>query len=156
MKEEVAIKRTDGSDADFQQLVQHLDNELWNELKEDQAAYDQYNKVPDIKTVTVLYLNAKPVACGCFKKYDDTTVEIKRMFVQKESRGKGFSKLILAELERWAMESGFGFAILETSVRFDTAKNLYRNAGYTIIDNYDQYIGLEESVCMKKKLVKDE
>lgn len=149
----MTIKRTDSSDADFQRLVQQLDSELWNELKEDQATYDQYNKVPDIKTVIILSVDEQPVGCGCFKKYNDSTVEIKRMFVQKQWRGKGISKIILEELERWATETGFQYAILETSIHFNTAKTLYRNAGYGLIDNYDQYIGLSESICMKKKLV---
>jgi GNAT superfamily N-acetyltransferase len=125
---------------------------LWNELKEDQSTYDQYNKVPDLPTVVLIYINDKPIACGCFKEYNNHTIEIKRMFVEKERRGKGVSKLILDELEKWATESGFRFAILETSVRFIPARALYKNAGYTIIDNYDQYAGLPESVCMKKQL----
>jgi putative acetyltransferase len=153
MTTQLTIKRTNSNDSDFQQLISRLDNELWNELKEDQATYDQYNKVPDINTAIVLYEDEKPAASGCFKKYNENTVEIKRMFVEKNYRGKGLSKLILKELENWAMESGFQYAILETSVRFKTACSLYMNAGYIVIENYDQYKGLEESVCMKKNLV---
>ena len=52
-----------------------------------------------------------------------------------------------------AIEEGVKYAILETSIHFDVAKNLYQKAGYVVIPNYDQYEGLEESVCMKKKLV---
>ena len=152
MKEQVTIKRTNSDNTDFQQLIKKLDNELWNELKEDQATYDQYNKVPGLDTVIVIYENERPVAIGCFKKYNDDTVEIKRMFVEKEQRGKGFSKLVLEELERWAEESGFRYTILETSVHFKAARSLYTKAGYTTIENYDQYKGLDESVCMKKEL----
>jgi len=152
MKEELTIKRTNGMDPDFQLLISHLDNELWNELKEDQATYDQYNKVPDIQTVIVLYMNDCPAACGCFKKYEANTVEIKRMFVEKQYRGEGLSKTILEELENWAMDSGFQYAVLETSVRFKAARSLYTKAGYTMIENYGQYKGLEESVCMRKDL----
>lgn len=152
MKEQVTIKRTNSDDTDFKQLIGQLDNELWNELNEDQDTYDQYNKVPGLDTVIVIYENDRPVAIGCFKKYNDDTVEIKRMFVEKGQRGKGFSKLVLEELERWAAESGFRYAILETSVHFKAARSLYTNAGYTIIENYDQYNGLDESVCMKKEL----
>ena len=133
-------------------MIRKLDNELWNELKEDQATYDQYNKVPDLDTVIVIYVNEQPVAIGCFKKYGRDTVEIKRMFVEKEYRGKGYSKLVLKELEKWAEELRFHYAILETSIHFEAARSLYKNAGYEIIENYDQYKGLEESVCMKKQL----
>ena len=74
------------------------------------------------------------------------------MFVEKQYRGMGLSKKILEELETWAKELGFENAVLETSVRFKPARTLYTNAGYKIIENYGQYKGLEESVCMKKKL----
>jgi len=154
MKEEITIKRTNGADSDFQLLVSHLDYELWNELKEDQATYDQYNKVPDIQTVLVIYINEQPAACGCFKKFDANTAEIKRMFVEKHHRGTGLSKLVLKELENWASDSGFGYSVLETSIHFKTARDLYTKAGYNIIENYGQYKGLEESVCMKKELKK--
>ncbi len=152
MNEQLTVKRTNSKDEDFQQLVLQLDNELWNELKEDQATYDQYNKVPDLDTVIVIYGGNRPAAIGCFKKYNKDTVEIKRMFVEKQSRGKGFSKLILNELEKWAKELEYRYSILETSVHFKTAQNLYINAGYRVIENYDQYKGLDESICMKKEL----
>ncbi len=74
------------------------------------------------------------------------------MFVQKAYRGKGLSKQVLYNLEQWAIECAYQYAILETSVRFDTAKNLYLNNGYAITQNYPPYVGLKESVCMKKKL----
>ena len=146
------IKRTTANDKDFQLLVKMLDNELWNELKEDQATYDQYNIVIDIPTAVVIYNGAQPVACGCFKKFDEETVEIKRMFVQKPQRGKGLSKKILTELERWAKDENYRFAVLETSIHFKTARNLYSSSGYKIIPNYGHYAGLPESVCMQKTL----
>jgi putative acetyltransferase len=146
------IKRTTSADKDFQFLITCLDHELWNELKEDQATYDQYNKIPGLKTALVLYLNNSPVASGCFKEFANDTVEIKRMFVQKAYRGKGFSKNILDELEKWALEKGYRYAVLETSVHFTVAKKLYQRSGYIIIPNYGQYAGLPESVCMKKEL----
>ena len=152
MKEALIIKRISSTDPHFQLLVSHLDHELWVELKEDQSTYDQYNKVPDLGTVVLICSHEQPIACGCFKKYSNDTVEIKRMFVEKQYRGKGISKMLLDELEKWAKESGSTFAILETSIRFEAARGLYTNAGYTIIDNYDQYAGLKESVCMRKKL----
>jgi len=147
------IKRTNSADPDFQKLIMHLDHELWNELQEDQATYDQYNKIPDLQTTLVLYINDKPAAIGCFKKYNGDTVEIKRMFVEKEFRRKGLSNIVLKELEDWAIESGYKYAILETSIHFKATRTLYSHAGYKVIDNYDQYAGLEESVCMKKYLV---
>jgi len=146
------IKRTTANDNDFQLLVQKLDHELWVELQEDQATYDQYNKVTDIPTAVVIYSNNEPVACGCFKAFDEETVEIKRMFVQKGQRGKGLSKKVLSELEQWAKEKKYKYAVLETSIHFTAACNLYAANGYQVIPNYGPYADLSESVCMKKEL----
>lgn len=147
------IKRTTAADVDFNILIRALDHELWNELLEDQSTYDQYNKVPDLQTVVIAYYNAIPVACGCIKLFDSATAEIKRMFVDKAHRGKGLSKLVLHELESWAKALGFSFCILETSIHFTVAINLYKTSGYHIIANYGPYEGLHESVCMKKQLL---
>ena len=86
---ELLIKRTTSKNENFQLLVKKLDQELWDELQEDQVTYDQYNKVPDLPTAIVVYNNNDPIACGCFKEFDGHTVEIKRMFVRKDHRGKG-------------------------------------------------------------------
>ena len=153
MHKQFNIARTTTENEDFIQLVHKLDNELWNELNEDQSVYDQYNKVPNIQTAIIIYDDEKPVAIGCYKAYNSDTVEIKRMYVDKAYRGKGISKIVLNELERWAIENGFAYSILETSVHFNIAQGLYSKAGYGIIPNYDPYKDLEESVCMKKELI---
>lgn len=153
MQANVFLKRTTTSDKDFHHLVSLLDHELWVELKEDQSTYDGFNKVPDIDTAIIVSAGDEPVACGCFKKYNEETVEIKRMFVQKHWRGKGLSKMVLQELEKWAAEKGYRYAVLETSVHFATARSLYESCQYLVISNYPPYIGLPESVCMKKDLI---
>lgn len=153
MNDVLKVVRTSTNNPDFVFLVNALDNELWNELKEDQATYNQYNNVQNLPTAIIIYDDEKPAAIGCFKKYNNDTMEIKRMYVDKNYRGKSISKLVLNELETWAIEQGFTFSILETSIHFNVAQTLYKSSGYLIIPNYDQYKGLEESVCMKKKLV---
>jgi putative acetyltransferase len=146
------IKRTTSRDPDFQMLIKQLDHELWVELEEDQATYDQFNNVEDVATALVLYLENEPVSCGCFKRFDGNSVEIKRMFVRKDKRGRGLSKKILSELEKWAKEENYEDAVLETSIYFDTARKLYSSSGYHAIPNYGPYADLPESICMKKHL----
>jgi hypothetical protein len=146
------VKRTTSDDPAFSMLTAHLDHELWNELKEDQSTYDQFNKVPGLDTVVVIINGDVPVACGCFKAHDSRCIEIKRMFVEKAFRGKGLSWLVLKELEKWAIELGYSNAILETSIHFKIAQRLYAGAGYFYTENYGQYEGLPESVCMRKVL----
>ncbi len=56
------IKRTTAGDPDFMFLIKQPNHELWNELKEDQATDDQYNKVPDIQTAAIDSSQNKTIA----------------------------------------------------------------------------------------------
>jgi len=104
--------RTNSENPDFRELVVLLDAELAIRDGADHAFFAQYNSIDEIKNVVVAYLDKVAVGCGAFKVYDDKTVEIKRMFVQSAHRGKGIAVQILSELERWAGESDFSFAVL--------------------------------------------
>ena len=147
------IIKTDSDNKDFQELVRLLDEDLMIRDGAEHSFYAQFNKLDLIKHVVLAYENDESIGCGAFKKYTDETVEIKRMFVRLEHRGKGIAVEILKELENWAIENGFKFAILETGFKQPEAIRLYEKSGYKVIPNYGQYAGVENSVCMKKTLV---
>ena len=144
------IIRTDSENADFQGLVNLLDADLAIRDGDMHGYYAQYNKIDAIKNAVVVYRGITAVGCGAFKPFDDETVEIKRMYVRPENRGEGIAVEILKELETWAAELNFKSAVLETGKKQPEAIRLYEKSGYELIPNYGQYIGLENSVCMKK------
>lgn len=146
------ILRTDSENEDFGKLVRLLDADLAVRDGAEHAFYAQFNKIDSIKNAVVAYENGEPVGCGAFKKYDSETVEIKRMFVRPADRGRGLGVEILTELENWAKESGYKFAVLETGKKQPEAIRLYQKSGYELIPNYGQYAGVKNSVCMKKRL----
>jgi putative acetyltransferase len=146
------IVRSNNRNADFLALIRLLDKDLTNRYNELQKNYDSFNVLPDIDTVVLAYHDNIAVACGCFKKIDTTSVELKRMFVKPDYRRKGYSKLILNELEEWAAEEGFEKMILETGKKQPEAIGLYTRFGYQIIPNFGQYQGNDNSVCMQKVL----
>ena len=146
------IIRTDSGNTDFQALVRLLDADLAIRDGDLHGYYAQFNKLDAIKNAVVAFENETAVGCGAFKKFDDESVEIKRMYVRPETRGRGIAVEILKELEDWARESGFSFAVLETGKKQPEAVRLYEKSGYALIPNYGQYEGLENSVCMKKSL----
>ncbi|MBK8599214.1 MAG: GNAT family N-acetyltransferase [Flavobacterium sp.] len=119
---------------------------------DDHDFYAQYNKSDAIKNVVVFYEKNDPLGCGAFKFYENKTVEIKRMYVLPEQRGKGIAHQILNELEKWAKELDYNNCILETGIKQVEAIGLYQKAGYTIISNYGQYQGVENSICMQKSI----
>ncbi len=144
--------RTTSEYIDFRKMANALDEDLILRNGEIQKQYDQYNKIDKIKHAIVVYVDAKPVGCGCFERFDDETVEIKRMSVLPEMRGKQIAGLLLQELEQWAVEEGYSKAVLETGVRQVEAIRLYTLAGYSLTGNYGQYIGMEDSICYRKEL----
>jgi GNAT superfamily N-acetyltransferase len=148
----VRILRTTTNHPDFESLIRLLDADLWSRNCEGQEAYSAHNNVAFIQTAVVAYLDDQPAGCGCFKPFDNGSVEIKRMYVCPAFRGQGISKLVLAELEQWAAELGNKIAVLETGLRQPEAIGLYSGFGYQVIENYGPYKDLPNSVCFQKEL----
>ena len=147
-----SLKRTTSDDPNFQALVTLLDQDLAIRDGSEHAFYAQFNKLNSIKNAVVFYLDSKPVGCGAFKEYDSQTLEIKRMFVLPDYRGQRIAVDILQELEQWASELNYTNSVLETGKKQPEAIRLYERSGYILIPNYGQYDGIENSVCMKKRL----
>lgn len=144
--------RTDSSDSDFIALVQLLDSDLKIRDGEDHDFYHQFNAIVNIKHCVVAYENQVPVGCGAIKPYDGNSMEVKRMYVLPEHRGRRIAIEILSELETWAKELRFTRCVLETGLKQPEAIALYQKCGYHSIPNYGQYIGVTNSVCFEKVL----
>ena len=145
---------TDSYNKDFIALCHELDCFL-NELvggEENRSEYIQYNKLDDTLAVVIAYDKDMPVGSASFKRYDDESAEVKRVFVKKEYRGQGISIELMKKLEARAHEKGFKYFILESGEPLVAAMSLYRKFGYKVIPNYGQYVDMEESICMKKEL----
>ena len=144
------IIRTDNKNVDFNKLIIELDAYLKVTDGEDHEFYNQFNGLDNIKNVVIAYQNNQAIGCGAFKKLDNETIEIKRMYVKFAHRGSGTAQAILNSLELWASEKGFKKCILETGNRQVEAIKFYKKAGYKSIPNYGQYIHMEDSNCFEK------
>ncbi|MHB8209193.1 GNAT family N-acetyltransferase [Mucilaginibacter sp.] len=149
---QIVLKRTSNTETDFKNLISELNKYLSIVNGEQDAFYAPNNVLDPLDTAVIAYYNGKPIGCGCFKKFDKQSVEIKRMYVEPELRGRGIASAVLNELEKWAKENGFKHTVLETGLKLDDANALYRKQGYEIIENYGKYAGVKSSVCMKKAL----
>ncbi|HWS60997.1 MAG TPA: GNAT family N-acetyltransferase [Flavobacterium sp.] len=148
----ITILRTTSENKDFAKLVVALDAFLKILDGDDHEFYAQMNKTNLLKNAVICYKNNKPIGIGAYKEFESKTVEIKRMYTLPEYRGKGIASKIIRELELWAKEENYTTSILETGLKQADALYLYQKLGYTIIENYGQYRGVENSVCMKKIL----
>ncbi len=146
----ISLERTTSEHAGFVSLVRLLDAYLAHVDGDEHAFYAQYNKIAALQNVVVAQDGETPIGCGAFKPFDENSVEIKRMYVLPEWRGRGVAPQILAELERWAAELGYNRCVLETGLRMPDAVAFYTKNGYARIENFGQYAGVENSACFAK------
>ena len=144
--------RTSAENPDFIWLNKLLDEELAIRDGAAHSFYAQYNTIDRIKYIILIYEDSKAVGCGAIKNFKPGIMEIKRMFVLPAYRRRGYSNRILDELENWTLELSYHKCILETGMKQPEAIALYKKCGYTEIDNYGQYAGIENSICFEKQL----
>jgi putative acetyltransferase len=151
LKMNIKTIRTNSKNKDFLNLVRELDAYLKITDEEEHDFYNQFNNIDVLKEVVVTYVSGIAAGCGAIKKFDDSAVEVKRMFVLKENRGTGVAQRLLVALENWAKELGYRKCVLETGIRQIEAVKFYKKSGYKIIPNYGPYQGMENSICFEKK-----
>jgi len=92
-----------------------------------------------------------PVATGALRRYDEDTVEIKRMFVVRAARRRGLGRLMLAELEASA-PAGATRIVLNTGVMQPAAVAMYECSGYTAIPGFGYYAAYASALFYGKDL----
>jgi GNAT superfamily N-acetyltransferase len=152
MDDQIRIVKSTSENKDYIALVASLDQSLWDSYPELKIDYWGNNIMELNPNVVIIYLADVAIACACFKKYNKNTIEIKRMFVSVEFRGKGLAQKMLRELESLAKQLGFSFSILETLYKQKAAIAMYQKEGYVVTENYVPYIGRKSSICMKKDI----
>jgi DNA-binding MarR family transcriptional regulator/predicted GNAT family acetyltransferase len=93
-----------------------------------------------------------PVACGGVRRLDDSTGEIKRMWVAPDWRGAGLGARLLRRLEDEARRLGYARAVLGTNSVLTEALAMYGRVGYREIGPYIVDTPYEE-VFFEKSLV---
>ena len=108
------------------------------------------------------YLEGKAVAMGGWRRLGDraglpspNAAEIKRMYVAPGARGRGLSRIVLAELETSARAAGLDWLVLETGHPQQSALGLYRSSGYVEVDGtaYGHYLGEPDVVHLGRSLL---
>ncbi|HEV7203189.1 MAG TPA: GNAT family N-acetyltransferase [Jatrophihabitans sp.] len=105
----------------------------------DEAVVDPDEFVPPNGLLLVGLVDGEPVAMGGWRRMSDTVAEIKRMYVSKPARRRGYSRRMLAEIERRAAAAGIAELILNTGPEQPEAVALYEQSGYTVIPGFGHY-----------------
>jgi GNAT superfamily N-acetyltransferase len=108
--------------------------------------------VPPDGTFLLARLDGRPSGCGGFSRYDDTTAELRRMYVVPEARGRGLGKALVAWLLEAARDAGYKRIRLETGNRQEEALRLYTAAGFESIPCWGPYATDPKSRCFELDL----
>jgi GNAT superfamily N-acetyltransferase len=104
---------------------------------------------PDPATLTPpngVFLLAGPegavVGCGGIRRLEDSDTgvryEVKHLFLRPETRGQGWGRALLEELERYAIRWGAAELVLDTHHTLSAAGALYARSGFAEIEPYNE------------------
>jgi putative acetyltransferase len=140
--------------ADARRLVAALDAHL-SELYPPEQRFGPNLRpehlAPGHGTFVVARADGVAIGCGALRQLDETTAEVKRMYVEPERRGRGIAKQILDRLEAAALALGARRLVLETGIYQTEAIGLYLRSGFTAIDCFGEYADSPTSICFEKR-----
>ena len=83
----------------------------------------------------------RPVGCGGIRHISDgphgTRYEVKHLYLRPETRGRGWGRLLMDDLETRARALGARELVLDTHHSLEAAAALYASTGFTAIDRYN-------------------
>ena len=81
--------------------------------------------------------DGEPVACAGLQRLDETTGEVRRVFVREAARGAGVGRVLLTKLLETARDLGYQRVRLDTGDRLPEARGLFLAFGFRDIDDYN-------------------
>lgn len=78
--------------------------------------------------------DGQPAGCVAFKRIDETTSELKRMFVRPVFRGQGIGSGLVATLVESARAAGYRRIVLNSHHMMKGAHRIYQSAGFEFVD----------------------
>ncbi|MDX1781346.1 MAG: GNAT family N-acetyltransferase [Thalassovita sp.] len=85
----------------------------------------------------VAYAGGTPLGCVGLKGSDKGYAEIKRLWVSPDARGLGMARRLMDAVELRARDLGIELLRLDTNSALPEAVALYRNAGWTEIERFN-------------------
>jgi GNAT superfamily N-acetyltransferase len=76
------------------------------------------------------------VACGAMRPIDDTTAEMKRLYVRPAGRGQQLGRRLAEQICAAARQAGFARICLDTLPHMAAAQQLYASLGFEAIPAY--------------------
>jgi ribosomal protein S18 acetylase RimI-like enzyme len=81
--------------------------------------------------------DSKPAGCVALRKLDETTCEMRMLFVRPELQGLGIGRALVLRLLEQARSMGYSTMRLDTSPHMVSAHRLYGSLGFREVEQYE-------------------
>jgi GNAT superfamily N-acetyltransferase len=109
----------------------------YGEYDRDAAPAYPHELAPPAGVFLVAWLNSEPVGCAAFKRLDERTGEVKRVYVSDGVRRRGAGRALMLRLEDEGRARGYRRLRLDIGDRQPAATAMYRELGYREIPDYN-------------------
>lgn len=80
--------------------------------------------------------DGEPAGCVALRPLDETTCEMKRLYVRGQRRGEGLGRQLVERLCREARDAGYARICLDTLPGMGAAQSLYAALGFVQVEPY--------------------
>jgi GNAT superfamily N-acetyltransferase len=136
-------------------MIERLNRELIDTEPEGGICHlslDHEELLPGDGAFFAAYLDGAPRACGAYRRIDDASAEVKRMWADPAVRGSKLGAAVLSTIVGAALADGYRELRLETGEHLTAAVGLYTKVGFTACEPWGEYKCSPSSHCMSMRL----
>lgn len=138
-------------------LAQQLIDELQEEYVlryggPDETPVDPGEFAAPLGSFLLVHRDSELVGCAGMRARSGSDVEVKRMFVRRPFRGRGYARAMLTLVEEEARSLGYSRVLMETGLAQPEAIGLYESSGYERIPGFGHYRNEPQNRCYAKTL----
>ena len=139
-KEQIGIEMV-SYDSSYKQRVFDFTDKCFTELGKKFDPDGRNGFYNDIEKEFVVFYcvtdHGNVVGTVALKKFDEDTVELKALYLDKDYRGKGLGARLMTEAVETARSLGYGSIVLDSMKQYESARKLYEQFGFKDTERYN-------------------
>lgn len=132
------LKKCLSEDKDYKSLMELLKSEYADLYGEKANDIIREMETEKIVSACVMMTYGSPIGCIAFIDENGKTAKLRHIFVVKEQRGHGLSKMLVENIEKQIREKGYEKIVLNTHASLERSKLLYERMGYVQLNKDEE------------------